>query len=123
MPTKPPDSLTNPTKLEQGTTTAIVSSYVLAGEISECLEDIPQALRNYESIVKPFVQQVQSLPPGAPQILNPQTSYGITILKYSLSIASSWWFRSAVSRIMAWWPKSRTWKLPTYNEVSEVLKE
>lgn len=105
-----------------GTTTAIISSYVLAGEISKSPDDVPRALENYQAIMKPFVQQVQNLPPGAPQILNPQTTYGIAILKYSLRIASSWLFMTVFSSLIAWWPTSKKWKLPSYDAISETSK-
>lgn len=97
-----------------GTTTAVVAAYVLAGEIAKLSDDIPTALRNYQAVLKPFIQQVQTLPPGAPQILNPQTTYGITTLQYALGFASSGWIRSAALKIAAWLPQSKKWALPDY---------
>lgn len=57
-----------------GTTVAIVGAYILAGEFSRYGTDYEKAFEAYESIMKPFVDTAQSLPPGAPAIANPETS-------------------------------------------------
>jgi 2-polyprenyl-6-methoxyphenol hydroxylase-like FAD-dependent oxidoreductase len=65
-----------------GTSLAIESAFYLAGELSkvETFEEIPVALERYEKILRPLVEPNQNLPLGAPQILNPQTSWGISLL-------------------------------------------
>jgi hypothetical protein len=53
----------------------------VAGELSkiESPEEIPAALERYEKVLRPLVNQ--NLPPGAPQILNPQTGWGISLMR------------------------------------------
>ncbi|KAH7361314.1 hypothetical protein BKA66DRAFT_514650 [Pyrenochaeta sp. MPI-SDFR-AT-0127] len=62
-----------------GTGSAIVGAYVLAGELSRNPTNIPLALSNFEKVARPFINKVQKLVPGTPQIANPQTEWGITI--------------------------------------------
>jgi hypothetical protein len=61
----------------------------LAGELAESPGDIPAALRRYDAITRPFVDQVQKLVPGAPQIANPQTEWGIFVFNKSMGLLSS----------------------------------
>lgn len=65
-----------------GTSHAIEGAYILAGELSKVgtPDEIPAALGRYENILRPLVEPNQQLPPGAPQILNPQTGWGISVL-------------------------------------------
>lgn len=67
----------------QGTSLAIASAYVLAGELSRLglSVDIPTALENYEKVLRPLVEKAQNIPSAAPQIANPQTSWGIWALE------------------------------------------
>ena len=64
-----------------GTTCAIVGAYVLAGEVARSPEGIEGALRWYEARMSPFVKRAQKIPPGAPKIANPETEWGIWILR------------------------------------------
>lgn len=70
-----------------GTSLAIIGAYVLAGEIAEQFNrqkdghaSLEKALEGYEKQMRPYVTKAQSLPPGAPAIVNPQTWWGIKIL-------------------------------------------
>ena len=72
-----------------GTTCAFVGAYLLAGEIATSLkqkEDIDEALKRYDTKMIPRARKYQSLPPGAPQILNPQSWWGLFILQTILRI-------------------------------------
>ena len=62
----------------QGTTLALIGAYILAGCIS-AHTDHHEVLSQYEKLMKPFVDSAQKLPPGAPWIVNPQTTTGINI--------------------------------------------
>jgi hypothetical protein len=80
---------------------AIVGTYVLAGEIAKSPNDIRAALKRYDATTRPFVDRVQKLIPGAPQIANPQTmgfisqpfmrSFGGLVGKYSPAFGGSEW--------------------------------
>ncbi|EPE33418.1 FAD/NAD(P)-binding protein [Glarea lozoyensis ATCC 20868] len=64
-----------------GTSIAFIGAYVLAGEISKQLENIPAALESYERILRPYVEDIQSLPPGIPWALIPQSNIGVKLLE------------------------------------------
>ena len=63
----------------QGTTLALIGAYILAGCIAT-YSDHREAFTEYEKRMKPFVESSQSLPPGVPWIVNPQTATGIGVL-------------------------------------------
>ncbi|KAF7950132.1 hypothetical protein EAE96_007429 [Botrytis aclada] len=71
-----------------GTSSAILGAYYLAGELGACKGNWEEGLRKYEEKMRPFVERVQKLPPGAPGILNPQTEWGVAILYRVLGLAS-----------------------------------
>ncbi|KAG4026668.1 hypothetical protein MFRU_038g00720 [Monilinia fructicola] len=64
-----------------GTTLAIESAYILAGELSKIqnTEDIPKALQRYEEVFRPIYKKMESLPPGFPQLAMPQTRWAMWI--------------------------------------------
>ena len=73
----------------QGAGSAIIGAYVLAGELSRSQSDIPNALEQYEKVLRPYVEKAQRLIPGAPQIANPQTEWGVWTFNKLTGIASS----------------------------------
>ncbi|KAF3033759.1 hypothetical protein E8E12_004328 [Didymella heteroderae] len=68
---------------------AIIGAYVLAGEVSRSQHDIPSALEQYEKVLRPYVEKAQRLIPGAPQVANPQTEWGVWAFNKLTGIASS----------------------------------
>lgn len=64
-----------------GTDCALVGAYVLASEIHR---DFVGAFDRYEQNVRPFIDKAQDLPPGAPGILNPQSAWGVCVLRWIL---------------------------------------
>lgn len=65
----------------QGTTLAILGSYVLAGELASDPEDPAAAFAEYESKLQGYVKKEQKIPFGgkAPELLNPRTGIGIAV--------------------------------------------
>lgn len=66
-----------------GTSLAIESAYVLAGELSKIdgASDVPDALRRYEAVFRPFYTKVGDIPPpGLPQLPFPQSAWGVWLL-------------------------------------------
>ena len=59
-----------------GTTLAITGAYVLAGEIAKQPKDLHAAFKAHKNRMRPFIDKAQKLPPGAPWIANPQSSWG-----------------------------------------------
>jgi hypothetical protein len=82
-----------------GTSLAIIGAYILAGELGSCKGDWEKGLKTYEQKMKPFVTKAQSLPPGAPAILNPQTAWGITILNGIVGFVSWSGLASGISAV------------------------
>lgn len=74
---------------EQGAGSAIIGAYVLAGELSRSQSDIPHALEQYETVLRPYVEKAQKLIPGAPQVANPQREWGVWTFNKITGIASS----------------------------------
>ncbi|KAF2807086.1 FAD/NAD(P)-binding domain-containing protein [Mytilinidion resinicola] len=64
-----------------GTTLAIESAYILAGELSkiQSSEDIPRALERFEEVYRPLYTKSEGLPPFFPQFTFPQTSWVLWI--------------------------------------------
>ncbi|KAF7898827.1 uncharacterized protein EAF01_008040 [Botrytis porri] len=64
-----------------GTTLAIDSAYILAGELSRIRSsaEIPEALQRYEKTFRPIYKTMEDLPPGFPQFAIPQTRWGMWI--------------------------------------------
>lgn len=71
-----------------GTAVSLVGAYVLAGEISKYGADYGTAFREYEKIMRPFVDKAQKLLPGAPKIVHPETAWGISVLYWTLAFLS-----------------------------------
>lgn len=95
-----------------GTSLAIESAYILAGELSkiQSSEDVPQAVERYEQVFRPLYSKMEEIPSWFPQVAMPQTTWGL-------------WFRDALL-----WFVGKTklykllqagsednWKLPSYD--------
>lgn len=72
----------------KGTTLAIVGAYVLAGELSRH-ESHEDAFAAYENRMRPYVDQVQKLPPGTPGLVYPETKFGVSVLNMVAGLAAS----------------------------------
>lgn len=80
-----------------GTSLAIESAYVLAGELSKVATidhghriDVPQALENYERVFRSsfFRKADGGIPPGFPQCACPQTAWGLRLRNFVLWVLS-----------------------------------
>jgi 2-polyprenyl-6-methoxyphenol hydroxylase-like FAD-dependent oxidoreductase len=97
-----------------GTTLAIESAYILAGELSKIhsSDDIPQALEKYEEVFRELSVDDHDLPPGFPQLVFPQTAWGLKLLK---SVA---WFASKTKmHKLIQGSSDMGWKVPEYDWV------
>jgi 2-polyprenyl-6-methoxyphenol hydroxylase-like FAD-dependent oxidoreductase len=98
-----------------GTSFAIEGAYVLAGELSKIksASDVPEALRKYEAEFRPWVDDQQSFPPGFPQMMNPQTGWGLSIMRSIIWTVS----KTKVYKLigMGGEIKPSKWKLPDYD--------
>lgn len=71
----------------QGTSLAILGAYVLASKITENPEDPERAFEAYEKDLRPYVNKKQPIPLGGylPLLFNPETAWGIWILRTILA--------------------------------------
>ncbi len=73
----------------KGVTLAMVGAYLLAGELSRH-EQYQDAFASYEQLMRPYVDSVQQLPPGVPNLLYPTTTTGVAIInKFAGLLASN----------------------------------
>ncbi|KAJ3038981.1 hypothetical protein HDV00_012739 [Rhizophlyctis rosea] len=102
-----------------GTASAIVGAYILAGELSLHPTNIPLALTQYKTLSRPFIENGQKLIPGAPQIANPQTEWGIRVFNTFMGIVSHPISRKVggvLQKVSSFTPAfgGTDWKLPVY---------
>ncbi|MFI5934168.1 FAD-dependent monooxygenase [Actinoplanes sp. NPDC051494] len=64
-----------------GTTLALVSAYVLAGELHRAGHDHERAFAGYEKVMRPYAEKVQSFGPGYTSALLPRTTRGLRRLR------------------------------------------
>ena len=62
-----------------GTSLAMASAYLLAGEICRSKGDVLTGLRAFEERMAPIVADMQKIPPGVPGIMAPQTGWGLAL--------------------------------------------
>jgi 2-polyprenyl-6-methoxyphenol hydroxylase-like FAD-dependent oxidoreductase len=94
-----------------GTTMAIVGAYVLAGCLVTHEHDLPRALEQYETDMRPFVDSAQKLAPGVPAIATPKSEWGVWALrKLLVTVATAMKVSqmAVVGTALAWafWPFS-----------------
>jgi 2-polyprenyl-6-methoxyphenol hydroxylase-like FAD-dependent oxidoreductase len=71
-----------------GASVSMVGAYVLAGELSRN-DDHQQAFAAYEKLMRPYINEIQKLPPGVPYLAHPKTKWGILFLHTVLNVISS----------------------------------
>lgn len=81
-----------------GAPLSLVGAYVLAGELArhcklgtdaDPRQGIAEALQAYEKSYRPFVNNVQKLPPGVPGILFPSSKFGVSLMLWLLWLISA----------------------------------
>lgn len=72
----------------KGTTLAMVGAYVLAGELASHGHH-QDAFAAYEKRLRPYVEEVQKLPPGVPWIVYPKSQAGVFVLNTLAGIFAS----------------------------------
>jgi len=72
----------------KGTDLSMAGAYILAGELYKA-EDIGQAFSAYESIMRPYVEKCQQLPPGIPWAVYPTSKFGVFLLNKLVATVGS----------------------------------
>lgn len=95
-----------------GTTVALVGCYVLAGELTRHENDVDASLEAYNRVLRPLVDEAQTLTPGLPRLFYYETKWGIWMLH--LILAMMMWLR--VDRLLyKILPEANgDWKIPEY---------
>jgi 2-polyprenyl-6-methoxyphenol hydroxylase-like FAD-dependent oxidoreductase len=98
-----------------GTSLAIQSAYILAGEISkiQSTDQIPQALESYEEIFRICYAKLDDKLPGFPQLAFPQTALGLRLRNSAIWLVN----KTKLHKILPD-DSRRTWDLPCYNWTS-----
>jgi 2-polyprenyl-6-methoxyphenol hydroxylase-like FAD-dependent oxidoreductase len=94
-----------------GTSLALTGAYVLAGELAT-RADHREAFAAYETVMRPYVEQAQELPPGTPRLANPRTRAGIAGFNTLLRVASRPLVQKVAGKLFS--PKAERIELPTY---------
>ncbi|MFC3695535.1 FAD-dependent monooxygenase [Chenggangzhangella methanolivorans] len=94
-----------------GTTLAIVGAYVLAGELSKST-DPSEGFAAYERIMRPFVEEGQSVPKIMPRLLNPHSRIGVAMLRGALRVIDQPVVKGAAMKLFV--RDSQKLELPEY---------
>lgn len=94
-----------------GISGGLVGAYVLAGEINRHADDLPQALDNYDRILRPFVDEIQNVNPTLLKLGMPMTQWGIDAFHVVAALACVLRIPDLVARFS---PEDRGggWRLP-----------
>jgi len=95
-----------------GNSLAIMGAYILAGELAACKGNWKEGLRMYEVKMRPIVEKAQSLPPGAPGLVNPETKWGIRIMGGIAWAISSSGITKLIGKLSS--PPTEDQSLPVY---------
>ena len=120
------DAASCPGPTGMGTTNALVGAYLLAGEIAQIpdlqpsLEDVRCALDGYESIMRPFSQQLQKIWPGVFRFVMPESRFGVWLLRF----VAKWIARLRVPTLAASFGREENgkgvWQVPVYSRLDCV---
>lgn len=95
------------------TSLALTGAYVLAGELSA--HPHTAAFRRYETLMRPYVDQAQKLPPGTPRVANPRSRAGLATMNTVLRIAGTPTAARLGGLASRWFtPSADAIDLPTY---------
>ncbi|CAK3899052.1 oxidoreductase [Lecanosticta acicola] len=89
-----------------GTTLALNGAYHLAGALSRHRNDCLAALDAYEKQMRPLVDKAQRLPPGTPHIMNPETAWGIFVMRAVFAFICWTRITGLLGYFTAWEPKA-----------------
>jgi 2-polyprenyl-6-methoxyphenol hydroxylase-like FAD-dependent oxidoreductase len=100
-----------------GTSMALVGAYVLAGELAAATGDHETAFASYQEIMRDYVKQCQTLPPGGVKGYAPQTQLMISMRNLSMKMMTHWPMRGVLAKQFQ---KADAITLPEYRAVPSV---
>ncbi|WP_426071063.1 FAD-dependent monooxygenase [Janthinobacterium sp. DSP2-3-3] len=98
-----------------GTSLGMCGAYVLAGELGRH-DTHTQAFAAYESIMRPYVDQAQSMPSFAPRLASPHTRAGIALGHAMLRMSNVPIVKSVLAKFLT--PKADAISLPNYADMA-----
>ena len=101
-----------------GTTSALVGTYVLAGEIAQNSENLDVAFANYDKTLRPFINEIQRFPSWMLPIFIPKTQLGITLLHFFAGLLAFLRIPELLARFSG--EEKGGWKLPEYPMLNQV---
>jgi 2-polyprenyl-6-methoxyphenol hydroxylase-like FAD-dependent oxidoreductase len=99
-----------------GISGGLVGAYVLAGEINRNPENLPQALANYDSQLRPFVKQIQNVKPALLRLGMPMTQLGIDVFHSVTALACFLRIPDLIGKFSTL-DRDGGWQLPNYAEL------
>lgn len=72
----------------KGTTLALVGAYILAGELAKHARH-EDAFAAYEKRFRPYVEEIQKLPPGVPRMAYPSSKFGVRVINFFAGVIAS----------------------------------
>lgn len=100
-----------------GISGSLVGSYVLAGEINRTIDDLPRALAAYDTTLRPFVDEIQTLKPFVLRLGMPRTRLGINALHIVAGLACLLRIPDLIARFSKD-DRGGEWRLPDYPELA-----
>ncbi|APA68472.1 FAD-dependent monooxygenase [Janthinobacterium sp. 1_2014MBL_MicDiv] len=94
-----------------GTSLSLCGAYILAGELGRHADHV-QAFAAYEAIMRPYVDQAQSVPTFAPRLASPHSRAGIAFGHAMLRMSNVPIVKSILARFLT--PKADAQALPDY---------
>ena len=111
-----------------GTSLALVGAYILAGELAGAADDttavpddaaVQSAFQRYETLMRPYVEEGQELPPGGVDGYAPMSGLRIAVGWASMRWYQRWPMRPVMQRIFS---KADAIGLPDYKIESATAK-
>ncbi|MFG2974543.1 FAD-dependent monooxygenase [Streptomyces sp. NPDC048331] len=97
-----------------GTSGGLVGAYVLAGEINRYADDLPTALANYDRVLRPFVDEIQSeVDPRILRVGMPLNKHAISAFQNATALACFFRIPDLVARFSKE-DRGGDWQLPAY---------
>ena len=97
-----------------GISGGLVGAYVLAGEINRSPDDLATAFARYDTVLRPFVDEIQdTVKPDILRLGMPQTRLAINVFQTITAIAVKLRIPELVARYSAE-DRGGDWKLPEY---------
>ncbi|WP_405162863.1 FAD-dependent monooxygenase [Nocardia sp. NBC_01499] len=105
-----------------GVSGALVGAYILAGEINRRPHDLPKALANYDTTLRPFVDEIQAtVKPRLLRLGMPTHQLGIDAFHALTTLACSLHIPELVAR-RSKEDRGGAWALPEYPELADATR-